>query len=152
MLPSMLGKLPLVRARPMLVRIVWKRRNSITWAASSSLSGLPYRMEPDFFTNSQFNSKHSAPGNWNVGEFASAEFDDIGNRQLEIYDPAARRPLIFKLQRILLDEMPEGEIFILPVKIDDCTPLDEKLSDINWVELFPSYDDGMNKLMRVFGT
>jgi len=80
-------------------------------AVVSVLSGLPYRMEPDFFTNSQFNSKHSSPGNWNVGEFASAEFDEIGNKQLEIYDPNVRRPLIFKLQKILLDEMPEAPVY-----------------------------------------
>ena len=55
-------------------------------AVVSVLSGLPYRMEPDFFTNAQFNSKHSNPGNWNVGEFASASFDEIGAKQLEIYD------------------------------------------------------------------
>ena len=55
-------------------------------AVVSVLSGLPYRMEPDFFTNSQFNSKHSNPGNWNVGEFASATFDEIGAKQLEIYE------------------------------------------------------------------
>jgi len=80
-------------------------------AVVSVLSGLPYRMEPDFFTNSQFNSKHSAPGNWNVGEFASAAFDEVGLKQLEIYDPEKRRPLIFKLQEILLDEMPEAPVY-----------------------------------------
>jgi len=80
-------------------------------AVVSVLSGLPYRMEPDFFTNSQFNSKHSNPGNWNVGEFSSAAFDAIGAQQLEIYDPDKRRPLIFKLQEILVDEMPEAPVY-----------------------------------------
>ena len=80
-------------------------------AVVSVLSGLPYRMEPDFFTNSQFNSAHSNPGNWNVGEFASPEFDQVGLKQLEIYDPDQRRPLIFKLQEILLDEMPEAPVY-----------------------------------------
>jgi hypothetical protein len=31
--------------------------------------------------------------------------------QLEIYDPAARRPLIFKLQEILLYEMSEAPVY-----------------------------------------
>jgi len=44
----------------------------------SVLSGLPIRMEPDFFTYSQFNSKNTAPGDWNVGEWSNAEFDDVG--------------------------------------------------------------------------
>ncbi len=77
----------------------------------SVLSGLPYRMEPDFFTNSQFNSEHAKPGNWNVGEYASKTFDEIGLKQLEIYDPEKRQPLIYKLQEILLDEMPEAPVY-----------------------------------------
>ncbi|NNG01838.1 MAG: hypothetical protein HKM93_20800 [Desulfobacteraceae bacterium] len=77
----------------------------------SVLSGLPYRMEPDFFTNSQFNSKNKAPGDWNVGEWAHAEFDDIGERQLEIYDPQKRLPLIHQLQNVLYEEQPETVVY-----------------------------------------
>ncbi len=73
----------------------------------SVLSGLPYRMEPDFFTNSQFNSEHSAPGNWNVGEWKNDEFDKIGEKQLEIYDPEKRRELVYEMQAILKKEQPE---------------------------------------------
>lgn len=77
----------------------------------SVLSGLPYRMEPDFFTNSQFNSKNSAPGDWNVGEFSNSAFDEIGNKQLGIYDSEKRKPLIFKLQEILQQEQPEAVVY-----------------------------------------
>jgi peptide/nickel transport system substrate-binding protein len=73
----------------------------------SVLSGSPDRMEPDFFTNSQFNSKHMDPGNWNVGEWENETFDKIGEKQLEIYDPQKRRELIYKLQAILKKEQPE---------------------------------------------
>jgi peptide/nickel transport system substrate-binding protein len=73
----------------------------------SNLSGAPHRMEPDFFTNSQFNSANTAPGNWNVGEYSNPEFDELGKRQLGIYDPEARREIIFELQRMIVDEQPE---------------------------------------------
>lgn len=76
----------------------------------SVLSGLPYRLEPDFFTNAQFNSAHAAPGNWNVGEWANAEFDRLGAAQVEIYDAGKRREVIYKLQEILYTEQPEGII------------------------------------------
>jgi peptide/nickel transport system substrate-binding protein len=77
----------------------------------SVLSGLPYRMEPDFFTNSQFNSKNKAPGDWNVGEFANAAFDEVGNAQLAVYDPEKRKPLIDKLQALLQEEQPETVVY-----------------------------------------
>ena len=77
----------------------------------SVLSGLPYRMEPDFFTYSQFNSKNTAPGDWNVGEWSNAEFDEIGAKQLGIYDPEKRKPLINKLQEIIDREQPESVVY-----------------------------------------
>jgi peptide/nickel transport system substrate-binding protein len=77
----------------------------------SVLSGLPYRMEPDFFTYSQFNSKNTAPGDWNVGEWSNAEFDEIGAKQLSIYDSEKRKPLINKLQEIIDREQPESVVY-----------------------------------------
>jgi peptide/nickel transport system substrate-binding protein len=77
----------------------------------SVLSGLPYRMEPDFFTNSQFNSKNKAPGDWNVGEWANGEFDAIGEQQLALYDAEKRKPLIRKLQEIIYEEQPETVVY-----------------------------------------
>jgi peptide/nickel transport system substrate-binding protein len=77
----------------------------------SVLSGLPYRMEPDFFTNSQFNSKNTAPGDWNVGEWSNPQFDEVGDKQLTIYDPEKRKPLIDRLQEILQEEQPETVVY-----------------------------------------
>ena len=74
----------------------------------SSLTGAPHRMEPDFFTNTQFNSANTAPGASNVGEYSNPEFDRIGNQQIKIYDPEERRPLIFELQRMIVEEQPEA--------------------------------------------
>ena len=74
----------------------------------SSLTGAPHRMEPDFFTNSQFNSANKSPGAWNVGEYSNPEFDAIGNQQIKIYDTDRRRPLIHQLQRMIVEEQPEA--------------------------------------------
>jgi len=73
----------------------------------SSLSGAPYRLEPDFFTYAQFNSKNAAPGNWNVGEFSNATVDKLGEQQLGMYVPEKRREVIHDLQKALHDNMPE---------------------------------------------
>jgi len=45
--------------------------------------------------------------------------------------------------------MPVSEIFFLPIRLDDCHPLDEQLQDINWGDLFPSYEEGFQKILRV---
>ncbi|CAN7366063.1 ABC transporter substrate-binding protein [Bosea sp. LjRoot90] len=74
----------------------------------SVLSGSPQRSEPDFFTNAQFNSRNSAPGDSNVGSFSSPKVDELGARQLALYDAQERRKVIYELQRVLADEQPEA--------------------------------------------
>jgi hypothetical protein len=49
----------------------------------------------------------------------------------------------------ILDYLPSGRAFVIPARIDDCEPADEKLQDIHWADLFPSYEDGLNKILRV---
>ncbi len=56
-----------------------------------------------------------------------------------------------KLALETLDEIPLGEIFFIPVRIDDCKAVYERIQDIQQVDLFPSYDEGFNKILRVFG-
>lgn len=82
----------------------------------SSLSGAPHRMEPDFFTNAQFNSANMTPGSWNVGEFSSEAFDALGARQLGIYDAEERREVIFEMQRYMFDQQPEA-VVVAPVTV-----------------------------------
>ena len=55
-----------------------------------------------------------------------------------------------ELKRVLdiLDERPEGDVFIIPVRVDDC-PVFYRLQNYHWVDLFPSYSDGLNKLLKV---
>ena len=49
----------------------------------------------------------------------------------------------------MLDEFPQGDIFIIPVRLDDCRPDHEKLENIHFADLFPSYDAGLEKILKV---
>ncbi|MDM8553662.1 alpha/beta fold hydrolase [Desulfococcaceae bacterium HSG7] len=49
----------------------------------------------------------------------------------------------------MLDEFPASDIFIIPVRIDDCSPIDEKLQYLHWVDIFPNYDDGLREILRI---
>jgi len=49
----------------------------------------------------------------------------------------------------ILDEEPFSDIYIVPVRIDDCRPIYGKLQDLHWVDLFPSYEEGLKKILMV---
>ena len=38
---------------------------------------------------------------------------------------------------------------MIPARIDDCQPQNEKLREYQWVDLFPAYDQGLEKILRV---
>lgn len=48
----------------------------------------------------------------------------------------------------LLKEMPEGETYIIPVRIDDCEPSDLALRDLNYYDLFPNLERGLFNLVE----
>lgn len=48
----------------------------------------------------------------------------------------------------ILDEFPPSRIFIIPVRKDECKPLHEKLQDLHWLDLFPSYNEGLKKILK----
>jgi hypothetical protein len=50
----------------------------------------------------------------------------------------------------VLEEFPPDDIFVIPVRIDECKPVDEQLEGLHWVDLFPSYNDGLERILRVF--
>lgn len=47
----------------------------------------------------------------------------------------------------ILDEFPEQDIYIIPIRLNECSPSHEKLKEIHWVDMFPSWNDGMNKIL-----
>jgi glycosyltransferase involved in cell wall biosynthesis len=55
-----------------------------------------------------------------------------------------------KLAMDLLDEYPISEIFLIPIRLNRCEPIDDKLQDIQWVDFFPSYEKGFKKLLKAF--
>jgi len=48
----------------------------------------------------------------------------------------------------MLDEMPESQIFILPIRIDVCEPSHHAINELHWVDLFPSWNDGIQKVVK----
>jgi TIR domain len=49
----------------------------------------------------------------------------------------------------ILDEFPEADIFVIPVRVDDCAPSHGRLRELNWVDLFPSFSDGLQKIQKL---
>lgn len=50
----------------------------------------------------------------------------------------------------VLDQVPDTQIFLIPVRIGDCQPTHERLRAIQWVDLFPDWEDGLRRLGKVF--
>lgn len=47
----------------------------------------------------------------------------------------------------VLDEFPESGIFLIPARLDDCS-LPTRLQKLQWVDMFPSWSDGLEILKR----
>ena len=48
----------------------------------------------------------------------------------------------------VLDEMPEDRIYLIPVRLTECKPTYERLAELNWVDLFPRWEDGVAEILR----
>ena len=48
----------------------------------------------------------------------------------------------------ILDEFPDTEIYVIPARLDDSTPTHQKLQEIQWVDLFPDWDKGLQKILE----
>lgn len=49
----------------------------------------------------------------------------------------------------ILDEYPESAVFLIPVRLDSSSPLDSRLHEIHWVDMFPDWSTGLNRILRV---
>jgi len=54
-----------------------------------------------------------------------------------------------KIALDILDECSDSDIFLIPIRIDTCEPSSEKLKEIQWVDLFPSFEIGLKKVIKV---
>jgi hypothetical protein len=48
----------------------------------------------------------------------------------------------------LLGEIPENEIFLIPARLDECEPSHSALRGVQWVDLFPSWEVGVERIVR----
>ncbi len=48
----------------------------------------------------------------------------------------------------LLDKLPPGRLFVIPVRLEAVEPSHDKLSQLHWVDLFRSYDEALAKIKR----
>ena len=55
----------------------------------------------------------------------------------------------FKLGLETLEEIPEDQVFVIPVKIDNCQIPFEKLSKIHYQDMFPDWNKGVEKIIKV---
>jgi hypothetical protein len=51
----------------------------------------------------------------------------------------------------IFDRCPEDEIFMIPIRLDDCQPAHRRIKKINWINLFPDseYQNGLKKMLHV---
>ena len=47
-----------------------------------------------------------------------------------------------------IDKFPSNEIFIIPVRIEDCWPHDDKLLRLHFADIFESYEKGFSKILK----
>jgi len=47
------------------------------------------------------------------------------------------------------EELPDSKIFLIPARVDECNPEHTQLREIQWVDLFPNFDEGLFKILSV---
>lgn len=47
----------------------------------------------------------------------------------------------------VLDTFPENEIYLIPARLDSCKPAHRRLNDLNWVDLFPDWTAGFQRIL-----
>ena len=51
----------------------------------------------------------------------------------------------------LLRQVPESEIFLIPVRLDEAEIVNRDLRELNWVDLFPDWAEGIRRLVAGLG-
>jgi len=52
----------------------------------------------------------------------------------------------------VLKEFPDNKIYLIPIRLNDCTVPFEELNQLNFLDMFPKWNDGINKLLNALGT
>ena len=53
-----------------------------------------------------------------------------------------------KLALEILEEQPPSNIYLIPIRLNPCELADNRLLGLQWLDMFPSYDQGFRKLLR----
>jgi hypothetical protein len=48
----------------------------------------------------------------------------------------------------ILEEHPISSVFIIPARLDDCTPADDQIRNLHWVDLFDDWEGGVDRIVR----
>jgi hypothetical protein len=48
----------------------------------------------------------------------------------------------------VLQQLPPGQIYLVPVRLDESVPVHQVLADLHWIDLFSSYSQGLRRLLR----
>lgn len=48
----------------------------------------------------------------------------------------------------VLSELSDSKIFVIPARLDESTPDHQALRDLQWVDLFPSWGDGVTRILK----
>jgi hypothetical protein len=51
----------------------------------------------------------------------------------------------------VLREFPQSEVYLIPARIDDCTPPFDEMKDLNWIDFFPDWENGLTGLLNALG-
>jgi hypothetical protein len=52
----------------------------------------------------------------------------------------------------ILDQIPESDIFLIPARLSECRPSHIALEQLNWVDLFPDWETGVQKIISLLKT
>ena len=50
-----------------------------------------------------------------------------------------------------LDEFPSDDVYVIPARLEACAPSHPRLRDLHWVDLYPDWDRGVAKILKVIG-
>ena len=48
----------------------------------------------------------------------------------------------------VLEELPDDQVFVIPIRLDDCKISNPSLTELNWINLFESYEAGIANITR----
>jgi len=74
--------------------------------------------------------------------FSSNSVNKTGHVNVEIYEALKQ-----------VKRRPPGEVYIIPIRLDECEVNFLELADLQWVDLFPDdvWDKGVERILKVLG-